>query len=91
MPADAVELTLRLDAQTAAALQRRADARGQSAAEVAAEILRALAAEVPDGPAPEGDWKAQLAPIARRLASRKPPAREVTEEDYWRHLEEKHR
>lgn len=88
-PSDPIRLTLRLDRATVEAAKRYARARGASLSQLLADYVRSL--REPEAPPPEEDaWKADLPPITRQFVSRT-PKRNITEEDYYRYLEEKHR
>ena len=80
-PSDTVSLTLRLDRRTAEAAERAARQRGATVEDLLREYLASLDAD---------DWRASLSPRTRELLGRAAGA-DVDEDDYWRHLERKHR
>ena len=90
------KLTLRLDDAVVARAKAYAAARGTSVSGLVEDYFR-LVASGGDGGPPEApaetaapDWRASLPPITRSLVGIAEGV-DVTEEDYKRHLEEKHR
>lgn len=81
------KLTLRLDRDLIDAAKRYAERRGTSVSQVVANYFEALVE--PDQPSGE-DWKATLPEAVRLLVDREPPRQAVTEDDYYRHVDEKH-
>ena len=89
------KLTLRLDDAVVARAKAYAAARGTSVSGLVEDYFRLVAAEPGGdgghGPASDAaDWRASLPPITRSLVGIAEGV-DVTEEDYKRHLEEKHR
>lgn len=89
------KLTLRLDDAVVARAKAYAAARGTSVSGLVEDYFRLVAAEPGGGGGhgPSGDaddWRASLPPITRSLVGIAEGV-DVTEEDYKRYLEEKHR
>ncbi len=83
------KLTLRLDERLIARAKRYAARRGTSVSQMVADYFAALTAD--ETPArPDDDWKQHLSPITRSLVGSLAGSG-LDEEDYHRHLEEKHR
>jgi hypothetical protein len=84
------KLTLRLDRELIKQAKRYAQERGTSISRIVADYFKALSAsEEPTEEVGDG-WKSQLPPITKRFVSRRPP-NNISEADYYRHLEEKYR
>lgn len=84
------KLTLRMDKSLIERAKKYAAKNDTSLSKMVANYFR-LVVEREDGPAGDDeDWKSKLAPITRSLVGIAKGA-DVTEEDYWRYLEEKHR
>lgn len=81
------KLTLRLDRGLIDAAKRYAERRGTSVSQVVANYFEALVE--PEQPSAE-DWKAALPESVRALVDREPPRQAVIEDEYYRHLGEKH-
>ena len=80
------KLTLRLDEEAIRRAKAYAAERDSSVSRLVEDYFRLL-----DSPISAGDeWKEALGPRVRSLLERPPPAVEVSEDDYRRHLEGKH-
>ncbi len=91
------KLTLRLDEEVIARAKAYAAARGTSLSALAENYFRLVSPDASpggDGAPPSTDshnLHDGLGPRVRALLDRPLPTRDVTEEDYKRYLEEKHR
>ncbi|MFB3133135.1 MAG: DUF6364 family protein [Rhodothermales bacterium] len=85
-----VKLTLRLERDLIERAKRYAKQRGTSVSQMVANYFQALTAEDAASVDTDANWKQRLPPITRSLVGSLAGST-LDEEDYYRHLEEKHR
>ncbi len=85
-----VKLTLRLERDLIERAKRYAKQRGTSVSQMVANYFQALTAEEAASVGTDANWKQNLPPITRSLVGSLAGST-LDEEDYYRHLEEKHR
>ena len=84
------KLTLRLDDEAIRRAKAYAAERDSSVSRLVEDYFRLLSRPAPTGDETDGGWREALGPRVRSLLDRPPPAVEVSEYDYRRHLEQKH-
>ena len=84
------KLTLRLESDLIERAKRYAKQRGTSVSQMVADYFQALTAEEKAAVDTDENWKQSLPPITRSLVGSLAGSN-FDEEDYYRHLEEKHR
>lgn len=84
------KLTLRLDEELIGRAKRYARERGTSVSQMVADYFQALTTAGPREDEPDEAWKEKLPPITRSLLGLAPGS-QLSKEDYYRYLEEKHR
>ena len=85
-----VKLTLRLERELIERAKRYAKQRGKSVSQMVADYFQALTTEEKLPGKTDENWKQDLPPLTRSLVGYLAGST-LDEEDYYRHLEEKHR